>query len=75
MTVDPGEADDIEAFWLRLLTSGEVIKERRFRNLFARLPHDPRCKLCNAQYTGAGAPLRRVLGRKPSNLTPNICEW
>ena len=48
MNVEPGETGDTEAYWIRRLSSGEIIKERRFRNLFARLPHDPRCKLCSA---------------------------
>ncbi len=75
MPESSGQDEEVIAFWHRLLTSGEVLNERRFRNLFSKLPHDPRCKLCNAPYEGAGAPLMRLMGRKPSNLTPNLCDW
>jgi adenylate cyclase len=67
--------EEAEDFWTDLLASGKNSTERRFRNLFAKLPHDPRCKLCNSPYQGIGAPLMRILGRTPSNLTPNLCKY
>jgi adenylate cyclase len=75
MTKNETSENEVEAYWKKLLDSGETPKEKRFRNIFARLPQDPRCKLCNSPYQGIGAPLMRVLGRTPSNLTPNICKW
>jgi adenylate cyclase len=75
----PNSADqheqEVATFWHHLLTSGEMTRESRFRNLFSKLPHDPRCKLCNSPYQGLGAPLMRVLGRTPLNLTPNLCSY
>ena len=66
---------EVQEYWHHLLTSGEFTQERRFRNIFAKIPHGPRCKLCNSPYQGIGAPLMKVLGRTPSNLTPNMCNW
>jgi hypothetical protein len=70
MTVEPGDGDVIGTFWFRLLTSGEIIRERRFRDLCARLPHDPRCKLCNAPYTGLGGFSYEGFRQKTLELDP-----
>ncbi len=75
MTSEKSKKDEVEKHWHNLLFAGEFTKERRLRNVFAKLPNDPRCKVCNAPYHGVGAPLMRVLGRTPSNLTPDLCDW
>ena len=75
MENEAGHEIEVEEYWHHLLTTGEITEERRFRNIFGKLPHGPRCKLCHSPYHGIGAPLMRVLGRTPSNLTPNICSW
>jgi adenylate cyclase len=67
--------DEIEEHWRSVLLTGRVNSQRRFRNILGKLPHDPRCKVCNAPYQGIGAPLMKVLGRTPSNLTPKLCNW
>lgn len=75
MTKNVSDDNEKTEYWKNLLDTGEITKERRIRNLFARLPDDPRCKLCNSPYQGLGAPFMRILGRTPSNLTPNLCKW
>ena len=43
------------------------------RKVFARLPAEPRCKLCAAPFTGIGGRLVGPLGFRPSQLTPFMC--
>lgn len=75
MTNEENTRDEAENYWHDFLSTGEYTKDRRFRNLSAKIPTDPRCKICNAPYHGVGSPLMRVLGRTPSNLTPDLCNW
>jgi adenylate cyclase len=48
---------------------------RRYRSVLKLLPSPPRCKLCNAPFAGAGAPLMRLLGRRPSKRNPRFCDF
>lgn len=75
MTSDSDSKDEVEEGWRDFLIAGDFSRERNFRNIFAKIPDGPRCKVCNAPYHGVGAPLMRVLGRTPSNLTPHLCNW
>jgi adenylate cyclase len=43
------------------------------RHLMRALPSNPRCKLCNAPFTGAGRVLR-VTGFRQSRLNPRFCN-
>ena len=42
--------------------------------VFRRLPHDPRCMLCQNPFGGIGGKLVGVMGRKPSRKNPNVCQ-
>ena len=44
------------------------------RRVMRHLPHEPRCKICFAPFAGAGAPLVRIVGRRPSRKNPNLCD-
>jgi adenylate cyclase len=44
------------------------------QRIFRRLPHDPRCKLCQNPFGGVGGKLVGLLGRKPSRKSPNLCQ-
>jgi adenylate cyclase len=67
--------DNPDDWWRSVLTGVDpALPLRQFRNVFARLPHGPRCQFCNAPYAGPGAPLMRLLGKGPSNLTPRLCK-
>jgi adenylate cyclase len=70
MTPD-GSAD--EAFWREFLTKGDP-RERANRRLFARLPADPRCRICAAPFSGLGAQVTRLLRKRPSPANPNLCS-
>src|SRR5215212_6554101 len=70
MGAEPERHD--EAFWREFLTRGDAT-ERRVRGVFRRIPRGPRCKLCAAPFAGAGAPVMRMLGRRPSDKNPTMC--
>jgi len=49
--------------------------EKRLYGFFRILPHDPRCKLCNAPFHGIGGMVVGALyGRKQSGLNPRFCN-
>ena len=60
-------------FWLDFLTRGDG-KERRLRRLLRLIPRGPRCKLCAAPFAGPGAPLMRMIGKRPSSRNSNMCS-
>lgn len=62
-----------EAFWRDYLTRGSGL-ERRTRAVFKHVPADPRCRLCAAPFRGVGAPIMRLIGKKPSESNPNMCS-
>jgi adenylate cyclase len=47
---------------------------RRMRNVFRRIPSDPRCKVCESPQAGIGGPVMSLLGfgRYPPN--PQLCN-
>jgi adenylate cyclase len=61
-----------EAFWHEVLTKGTP-NERSKRRLFLLLPHEPRCHICAAPFAGIGAPLMRLIGKRPSAMNPRLC--
>jgi adenylate cyclase len=61
------------AFWYEFLTNGDS-RERRARTLLKLLPASPRCTLCAAPFAGVGAPVMRMIGKRPSDKNPAICS-
>jgi adenylate cyclase len=59
-------------FWRAILT-GEHAGLRRGRHLLGMLPRSPRCKLCNAPFSGPFAPLMSLFGKRPSKRNPRFC--
>src|SRR5437763_6362689 len=60
--------------WEKLLIDGyEPL--RKAQRLFRRLPHDPRCKLCQNPFGGVGGKLVGLIGRRPSRKNPNLCQY
>jgi adenylate cyclase len=72
MSTDPSTPQENSEFWLDYLTNGSP-SERRARRLFKRIPRDPRCKICLAPFAGFGAPLMRMIGKRPSQQSPQMC--
>jgi len=60
--------------WEALIVDGyEPIKVAQ--RVFGRLPHDPRCKLCQNPFAGVGGKLLGLVGRRPSRKDPNLCQY
>jgi len=60
--------------WDALLVKGyEPLKISQ--RVFRRLPHGPRCKLCQNPFGGMGGKVVGILGRKPSRKNPNVCQY
>jgi adenylate cyclase len=60
-------------FWRDYLTNGSPF-ERQARRVLKRIPSEPRCSICAAPFAGLGAPLMRVIGKRPSRQTPRMCD-
>lgn len=73
MTAAPDPGPDNEEFWRNFLTRGDAM-ERKVRRVFKRIPQGPRCKLCAAPFAGVGAPLMRMIGKRPSDKNPTMCN-
>jgi adenylate cyclase len=72
-TTPDGSAHD--ALWLEFLMTGSNDIEKRGRRVFARLPHNPRCKACNVPFEGAGGTIARfLLNRYQSATDPRYCN-
>ena len=69
---EPPERDN-EEFWRDFLSGGHS-RERAGRWVFKLIPHEPRCRLCAAPFAGVGAPLMRLVGKRPSDKNPNWCS-
>jgi adenylate cyclase len=72
MGVPPTDAER-ERFWHDFLTRGDSL-ERRARRVLRALPHDPRCQLCAAPFNGPAAPLMRLIGKRPADKNPRVCQ-
>jgi adenylate cyclase len=69
----PPPAPENETFWREYLTRGDP-SELRKRRFYRRLPREPRCRLCAAPFAGPGAPLMRMIGKRPSDTNPTLCR-
>lgn len=66
---------DTEQLWREWFTTDAFSAEKRIMRRFRLLPHDPRCKFCNAPFEGVGAVfVRAVYGKKRSSLNPRFCN-
>jgi adenylate cyclase len=71
----------IDARWSAILHGDGLaaLTSRLGRRLFGLFPGRPRCKVCNAPYTGPATFPFRLLGYRPSHKTPHVCarclEW
>ena len=65
----------IEEQWRDLLSGAAKPVLQRYRHIFRRIPSQPRCKVCNAPFGGAGGTLMRVIGREPWPKNPHYCTY
>jgi adenylate cyclase len=67
--------DTISQMWHDWFMTDAFAVEKRLHGFFRILPHDPRCKLCNAPFHGIGGMVVGALyGRKQSSLNPRFCN-
>jgi adenylate cyclase len=62
-----------EEFWRDFLEQGGDTWKGIGRRVLKRIPSDPRCRMCASPFRGPGAPLMRMIGKRPSEANPNWC--
>jgi adenylate cyclase len=66
---------DVGQVWWFWFSSSAFHVDKQLRSIFRWLPHDPRCKFCNAPFEGAGSVLVKALfGKQRSSLNPHFCN-
>lgn len=71
---DPPEQSPEQEAYARSILLGNNPAMRYGRRLLARLPSDPRCKLCANPFGGIGGGVMRQLGREPWPKNPKFCR-
>ena len=67
--------EQVDQMWHDWFMNDAFKIEKLYSYTFHILPHDPRCKLCNAPFDGEGGfIMRSLLGRKRSSLNPHFCD-
>jgi adenylate cyclase len=78
MTTMSGEKPDYDQMWHDWFMTDAFAVEKRMVHMLRFLPHEPRCKFCNAPFEGVGSFIvRSLFGKKQSTLNPyfcNVCE-
>lgn len=62
-----------EELWRQVFGEGHPLLLKKQKR-FSLLPHDPRCKMCYAPFSGIGGFLVRLGGLVPSDRNPNYCN-
>ncbi len=66
---------DPDTAWADWFTTSAFSVDKRLRRTFRILPHDPRCKFCNAPFEGVGGTVvRAMFGKRRSALNPRFCN-
>jgi adenylate cyclase len=66
---------DVGKVWWFWFTTNAFAVDKRLRRFFRVLPHDPRCKFCNAPFQGVGGTIvRSLFGKERSVLNPRMCN-
>ncbi len=71
---DVSNRTKINQEWARFLEGTDPLL-RLGRSIFRHLPSPPRCKLCNAPFSGPFTPLMRAIGKRPWNRNPQLCQF
>jgi adenylate cyclase len=66
---------DVGNVWWFWFTTNAFAVDKRLRHIVRFLPHDPRCRFCNAPFEGVGSLVVRALfGKERSRLNPRYCN-
>jgi adenylate cyclase len=72
---DPNMVVDPDLVWGEWFATDAFSVDKDLRRVFRLLPHDPRCKFCNAPFEGIGGALVRAIYHKErSILNPRYCN-
>src|ERR1041385_8884635 len=75
MNISDKKSVDVGSVWWFWFSTNAFAVDKRLRHILRVLPHDPRCKFCNAPFQGVGAMIVRVLfGKQRSALNPRYCN-
>ena len=73
--MDNPKSIDVGNVWWFWFTTNAFAVDKRLRRIMRALPHDPRCKFCNAPFQGLGGLLMRILfSKQRSALNPRYCN-
>ena len=73
--MDNPKSVDVGNVWWFWFTTNAFAVDKRLRRIMRALPHDPRCKFCNAPFQGLGGLLMRILfSKQRSALNPRYCN-
>jgi len=65
----------VDQMWHDWFMTDAFQVEKRQHHFLRLLPHDPRCKLCQAPFQGIGGlAAGALLGKKRSSLNPHFCN-
>jgi adenylate cyclase len=62
-----------DEYWRDFLAHPDTFM-RVGRRFLSRIPASPRCQLCAAPFAGPGGPVMRLMGKRPSEGNPNVCN-
>jgi adenylate cyclase len=66
---------DVGKVWWFWFTTSAFAVDKSLRRIFRLLPHEPRCKFCNAPFRGVGGLIVRTLfGKQRSVMNPRFCN-
>lgn len=66
---------DAETVWGEWFSTSAFAVDKRLRHVFRVLPSEPRCKFCNAPFSGVGGTFVRAwFGKRRSMLNPRFCN-
>ena len=69
------KSTDVGKVWWFWFTTSAFAVDKSLRRIFRLLPHDPRCKFCNAPFRGVGGLIVRTLfGKQRSVMNPRFCN-
>jgi adenylate cyclase len=75
MNMSDKKSVDVGSVWWFWFSTNAFAVDKRLRHVLRVLPHDPRCRFCNAPFQGIGAMIVRVLfGKQRSALNPRYCN-
>jgi adenylate cyclase len=73
--MSPRKIPNPDRVWADWFSTDAFAYDKRLRQVFRVLPHDPRCKFCNAPFEGVGSSVMRVVfGKERSALNPRYCN-